>query len=290
LAVVAGCPPGTAYGERPRDRPRHGQHARVREWFRGHPFRAERRGGRPGLSRVCPVGSRKSSSAPWSRTTKAAGAKTAFLIEEPMAAAIGAGLPVHEPTGVRMVDIGGGTTEVAVISFGGIVASTSLRVAGDTMDTFIINQVRKTRGLAIGERPAEALKTDLGSAFPLVDEETAEARGRDMASGFRHLWLSRPGRSGRPWRSQSPRSSTPVRDTLDRCPPELAGDIIERGVVLTGGGALLRGLDDRLREEILMPVTIANDSLSCVAVGAGRCLENFPNLREVLLAHTEPAI
>jgi rod shape-determining protein MreB len=158
------------------------------------------------------------------------------------------------------------------------------------MDTFIINQVRKTRGLAIGERTAETLKTDLGSAFPLVDEETAEARGRDMASGFRHLWLSRPGRSGRPWRSQSPRSSTPVRDTLDRCPPELAGDIIERGVVLTGGAALLRGLDDRLREEILMPVTIANDSLSCVAVGAGRCLENFPNLREVLLAHTEPAI
>jgi rod shape-determining protein MreB len=130
LAVVAGCPPGTAHGERPRDRPRHGQHARVHEWFRGTLSEPSVVAASPGLLRVCPVGSRKSSSVPWSRTTKAAGAKTAFLIEEPMAAAIGAGLPVHEPTGVRMVDIGGGTTEVAVISFGGIVASTSLRVAG----------------------------------------------------------------------------------------------------------------------------------------------------------------
>ncbi len=224
------------------------------------------------------------------QATKAAGAKTAFLIEEPMAAAIGAGLPVHEPTGVMVVDIGGGTTEVAVISFGGIVASTSLRVAGDTMDTVIVNQVRKARGLAIGERTAEALKMEIGSAFPLVDEETAEARGRDMASGL-PASVAITGREIREALEEPVAAIVDaVRDTLDRCPPELAGDIIERGVVLTGGGALLRGLDDRLREEIQMPVTIAKDSLSCVAVGAGRCLENFSNLREVLLAHTEPAI
>jgi rod shape-determining protein MreB len=223
------------------------------------------------------------------QATKAAGAKKAFLIEEPMAAAIGAGLPVHEPTGNMIVDIGGGTTEVAVISFGGIVASTSLRVAGDAMDQAIIGLVKKKHALAIGERTAEALKVEIGAGFPIDDRATAEARGRDMASGL-PASVTVTGADIREAIEEPVAAIVDaVRDTLDRCPPELAGDIIERGLVLTGGGALLRGMDDRIREEVQMPVTIANESLSCVAVGAGRCLEHFSDLREVLLADTESA-
>jgi rod shape-determining protein MreB and related proteins len=214
---------------------------------------------------------------------KAAGAKAAYLVEEPMAAAIGAGLPVHEPVGLMVVDVGGGTTEVAVISFGGIVASTSLRVGGDALDAAIVQHLKKARSVAIGDRTAEALKVEVGSAFPLADEVKADVKGRDLVTGLPAA-AEVTGKEIRLAIEDEVSSIVDaVRDTLDRCPPELAGDIMDRGIVLAGGGALLRGLDERLRHETQMPVLVADDPLSCVAVGAGKCLEQFEGLKEVLL-------
>ena len=215
-----------------------------------------------------------------------AGARRVYIVEEPMAAAIGAGLPVHEATGNMVVDIGGGTTEVAVISLGGVVTSLSIRTAGDDLDAAIVSWMKKEYSLMLGERTAEEVKIELGSAFPLAVEPQADVRGRDLVSG---LPRSVPVSSADVRLAlEEPLQDIvdAVRTTLDKTPPELAGDIMDRGLVLTGGGALLRGLDERLRHETGMPVHIADDPLHSVAVGAGRCVEEFEALQQVLVSES----
>ena len=209
--------------------------------------------------------------------------KPAYIIEEPMAAAIGAGLPVHEPAGNMVVDIGGGTTEVAVISLGGIVTARSIRIGGDEMDDAIISFVKKQYSLALGERTAEQIKMTLASAFPLEEELQAEIKGRDLVTGLpKTVTISTTEiRSA----IEEPVNAIvdTVKDTLDNTPPELAADIMEQGIVLTGGGALLAGLDERLRAETGMPIVVAQDPLQCVALGSGQCLEEFEALKQVLI-------
>jgi rod shape-determining protein MreB len=200
-----------------------------------------------------------------------------------MAAAIGAGLPVNEPTGNMVVDIGGGTTEVAVISLGGIVTSQSIRVGGDEMDQAIISFGKKEYSLMLGERTAEEIKMALGSAFPSVDEPTAEIRGRDLVSGLPKTIVISAEEIRRAIEEPVNVIVDAVKTTLDKCPPELAGDVMDRGIVLTGGGALLRGLDERIREETGMPVHIADNPLDSVALGTGKCVEDFDTLRQVLV-------
>jgi rod shape-determining protein MreB len=213
-----------------------------------------------------------------------AGARRVYIIEEPMAAAIGAGLPVHEATGNMIVDIGGGTTEVAVISLGGIVTSQSIRIAGDDLDQAIISWMKKEYSLMLGERTAEEIKMALGSAFPLPDEPEAEIRGRDMISGLPRNILISSAEVRQALEEPLHAIVDSVRTTLDKTPPELAGDIMDRGVVLTGGGALLRGLDERLRHETGMPVHVAEGPLDSVALGAGKCVEEFEALQQVLVS------
>ncbi len=218
-----------------------------------------------------------------------AGASEAYTLEEPFAAAIGAGLPVSEPTGSMIVDIGGGTSEVAVISLGGIVTSRSIRVAGDEIDEAIVAYIRKAYNLLIGDRTAEEVKIEIGSAYKLEEEMTMEVRGRDLISGLpRSAVIS----------SEEMREaiSDPVMEiveavklTLETTPPELAADVMERGIVLAGGGALLRGLDRLINVETGMPVHIAPDPLSCVVVGTAKALEESesnPALKKVLLGAT----
>ncbi|MET3963259.1 rod shape-determining protein MreB [Marmoricola sp. OAE513] len=213
-----------------------------------------------------------------------AGARKVFIIEEPMAAAIGAGLPVHEATGNMVVDIGGGTTEVAVISLGGLVTTLSVRTAGDEIDQSIIAYLKKEHSLMLGERTAEEIKMTLGSAYPMVSELTGEIRGRDMISGLpRSVRLSSV-EVRHAIEEQLHSIVDAVRTTLDQTPPELAGDIMDRGIVLTGGGALLRGLDERIRNETGMPVHVAADPLSSVVLGSGKCVEEFEALQQVLVA------
>ncbi|MBA3301529.1 MAG: rod shape-determining protein, partial [Thermoleophilaceae bacterium] len=204
-----------------------------------------------------------------------AGARQAYLIEEPMAAAIGAGLPVGEPTGNMVVDIGGGTSEVAVISLGGIVVSQSIRIGGDELDEAIINYVKREYKLMIGQQTAEEVKLEIGSAFPLEEEVQAEIRGRDLVSGLPKtiVLTSEEVRIALEEPLQSIVDA--VKETLDRTPPELASDIMDRGIMLAGGGALLQGLDERLRDETQMPAHLAESPLTCVAVGSGRSLEEF---------------
>jgi rod shape-determining protein MreB len=210
--------------------------------------------------------------------------KPAYIIEEPMAAAIGAGLPVQEPSGNMIVDIGGGTTEVAVISLGGIVASQSVRVGGDELDEAIIAFIKKEYGLALGERTAEEVKITLGSAWPLVEELHAEIRGRDLVTGLPKTIVT----SAEEIRDAIDEPVSAVVDavkvTLDKTPPELAADIMEGGIVLAGGGALLHGLDARIQHETGMPIVIANDPLHCVAFGSGQTLEEFDALKGVLFS------
>ncbi|HEX4821472.1 MAG TPA: rod shape-determining protein [Acidimicrobiales bacterium] len=210
--------------------------------------------------------------------------KPAYIIEEPMAAAIGAGLPVQEPTGNMIVDIGGGTTEVAVISLGGIVASQSVRVGGDELDDAIVNYIKKEYSLALGDRTAEEVKIALGSAWPLVDEVHAEIRGRDLVTGLpKTIVVSTDEVRGA---LEEPVSAVvdAVKVTLDKTPPELAADIMEQGIVLTGGGALLHGIDARLQHETGMPIVIAPDPLHAVAIGSGQSLEEFDALKGVLFS------
>ena len=214
----------------------------------------------------------------------AAGARKVFIIEEPMAAAIGANLPVHEPTGNMVVDIGGGTSEVAVISLGGIVTSLSIRVGGDELDNSIIAFVKKEYSLMLGERTAEEIKMAIGSAFPLPDEPQAEIRGRDLVSGLPRTIVVTAEEIRRAMDEPVHAIIDSVKATLDRTPPELSGDIMDRGIVLTGGGALLRGLDERLRHETGMPIIIADHPLECVALGSGKCVEEFDALQQVLIA------
>ncbi|MFL6062475.1 MAG: rod shape-determining protein [Marmoricola sp.] len=213
-----------------------------------------------------------------------AGARQVFIIEEPMAAAIGAGLPVHEATGNMIVDIGGGTTEVAVISLGGLVTTLSVRTAGDELDQAIIAYLKKEHSLMLGEATAEEIKLTLGSAFPMATELTGEVRGRDMVSGLPRTVPISSVEIRRAIEEPLHAITDAVRATLDQTPPELAGDIMDRGIVITGGGALLRGLDERLRHETGMPVHVAEDPLSSVALGAGKCVEEFEALQKVLVA------
>jgi len=212
-----------------------------------------------------------------------AGARKAYIIEEPMAAAIGAGLPVHEPTGNMVVDIGGGTTEVAVISLGGIVTSQSVRIGGDELDEAIISYIKKEYSLALGERTAEEIKIALGSAFPLEEELHAEVRGRDLVTGLPKTIVVSTEEIRKAIDEPVSAIIDAVKITLDKTPPELAADIMEQGIVLTGGGALLHGLDAHLQDETGMPMVVARDPLNCVAVGSGQCLEEFEALKQVLI-------
>ncbi|TQV82083.1 MULTISPECIES: rod shape-determining protein [Rhodospirillales] len=220
-------------------------------------------------------------------SAESAGARRVFLIEEPMAAAIGAGLPVTEPTGSMVVDIGGGTTEVAVLSLGGIVYSRSVRVGGDKMDEAIIAYIRRNHNLLVGEASAERIKKDIGSACPPEDGEgrTMEIKGRDLMNGVpKELVISE--------RQIAESLAEPVgaiveavKVALEHTKPELAADIVDKGIVLTGGGGLLTNLDYVLRASTGLPVSIADDPLSCVALGTGRCLEEMKVLRNVLIAN-----
>jgi rod shape-determining protein MreB len=212
-----------------------------------------------------------------------AGARKVYIIEEPMAAAIGAGLPVNEPTGNMVVDIGGGTTEVAVISLGGIVTSQSIRIGGDELDQAIITFGKKEHSLMLGERTAEEIKLALGSAFPAKEEPHAEIRGRDLVSGLPKTILISAAEVRRALDEPLNLIIDAVKSTLDKCPPELAGDVMDRGIALTGGGALLRGLDQRIREETGMPVHIADSPRDSVVLGTGKCVEDFDTLRQVLV-------
>jgi rod shape-determining protein MreB len=213
-----------------------------------------------------------------------AGARRVYIIEEPMAAAIGAGLPVYEPTGNMVVDIGGGTTEVAIISLGGIVTSQSVRVGGDELDQAVISFSKKEYSLMLGERTAEEIKMAIGSAFPAEKEEPhAEIRGRDLVSGLPKTVVISAEEVRRAIEEPVNAIVDAVKTTLDKCPPELSGDIMDRGIALTGGGALLRNLDERLREETGMPIHLVDNPLDSVVLGTGKCVEDFESLRQVLV-------
>ncbi|HZR92557.1 MAG TPA: rod shape-determining protein [Gaiellaceae bacterium] len=207
--------------------------------------------------------------------TLSAGARQAYLIEEPMAAAIGAGLPIAEPAGNMIVDIGGGTSEVAVISLGGIVVSQSLRVGGDEMDEAIINHVKREYKLLIGQQTAEEIKLEIGSAYPMREEIQAEVRGRDLLTGLPKTVILSSDEVRHALDEPVGQIVDAIKQTLDKTPPELAADIMDRGLMLAGGGSLLGGLDERLRQETHMPVHVAESPLTCVAVGSGRSLEEF---------------
>ena len=213
-----------------------------------------------------------------------AGAKEAYLIEEPMAAAIGANLPVSDPAGSMIVDIGGGTTEVAVISLGGIVVSKSIRVAGDEMDEAIIAHCRENYRLLIGERTAEEIKINLGSAFEMQKEKTLEVRGRDLVSGLPKTFTLTSTEIREALKDPVRTIVDGIRTTLEKTPPELSSDIMDRGITLAGGGALLNGLDKHIESETHIGVSIAENPLECVALGTGRALDEIEVLKKVLIS------
>ncbi|MEJ7799801.1 MAG: rod shape-determining protein [Ilumatobacter sp.] len=208
--------------------------------------------------------------------------KPVHIIEEPMAAAIGADLPVHEPSGNMIVDIGGGTTEVAVISLGGIVTAQSVRVAGDELDDAILQYVKKEYSLAIGDRTAEEIKIQMGSAWPLEEELTADIRGRDLVSGLPRTIQLTTEHVREALAEPTSAIVDAVKTTLDKTPPELAADIMEDGIMLTGGGALLGGLAQRLAHETGMPIRVADEPLYSVVIGSGRALENIDAMRGLM--------
>jgi rod shape-determining protein MreB len=211
-----------------------------------------------------------------------AGAREAYLIEEPMAAAIGSGLPVSEPTGSLIVDIGGGTTEVAVISLGDIVVSQSIRVGGDEMDDAIVNFCKRDHQLLIGHQTAEDIKHEAGSAAPLSHEVEIEIRGRDLGSGLPRAVKLNSEDVRKALDEPIAQIIAAVRDTLDRTPPELAGDLMERGMILAGGGALIQGMAERMGKECQVPATLADSPLTCVATGSGQALEEFEAIKRAL--------
>src|SRR6478736_2120032 len=213
----------------------------------------------------------------------AAGAREVYLIEEPMAAAIGAGLPITEPSGNMIVDIGGGTTEVAVISLAGIVVSKSMRVGGDKMDEAIVQYVKRKYNLLIGERTAEMIKKEIGSAYPLEEPLTVEVKGRDLVAGVPKTLVVNSDEIREALMEPVHQVVESVRIALERTPPELASDIVEKGIVLAGGGALLRNLDVLLREETGLPVMLAEDPLTAVVMGAGKVLDELTLLRDVTI-------
>jgi rod shape-determining protein MreB len=213
-----------------------------------------------------------------------AGAREVYLIEEPMAAAIGAGMPITEPGGNMVVDIGGGTTEVAVISLSGIVYSRSVRIAGDEMDEAIVQYIRKNYNLLVGERRAEEIKIKLGSAYPMGGERrTMEVKGRDLIDGIPKTIVIGDDEIREALREPIMTIVDAVRTALERTPPELAADIVDKGIVLTGGGALLKGLDLLLRQETNLPITVADDPLPCVALGTGKVLDELDLLKKVAI-------
>lgn len=214
-----------------------------------------------------------------------AGAREVFLIEQPMACAIGVGLPVHEPAGNMIVDIGGGTCEIAIISLAGIVFSRSLRVGGDEFDETTVAHMKRAHNLMIGERTAEEIKIRIGSAYPLEQELTMDVKGRDLSTGLPKTITV--GSEEIREALKEPLSSIleAIRITLERCPPELASDLVDRGIVMAGGGALLRGIDRLVAEETYLPVHIADDPLTAVADGTGRVLQELHFLKRVASAH-----
>jgi rod shape-determining protein MreB len=211
-----------------------------------------------------------------------AGAREVYLLPEPMAAAIGVGLPVDQPSGSMVIDIGGGTSEIAVIALNGIVNNTSIRIAGDEMDEAIVNYLKKNYNLLIGERTAEEIKWKIGSAYPLEKEETMEIKGRDLIAGVPKTMKVTSTQIREALAEPVAVIVEAVRQALEQTPPELASDILDRGIIMTGGGALLRGLDKRLRQETNLPVIVADDPLTCVARGTGKCLENLNQYSKVL--------
>jgi rod shape-determining protein MreB len=212
----------------------------------------------------------------------AAGAKKVYIMEEPMAAAIGAGLPIQEPIGSMIVDIGGGTTDVAVISLGGIVTSRSVRVGGDAFDTSIVNYIKTNYNLMIGERTAEEVKMAIGSAAKLSGESDARIRGRDLVSGLPKDLMVTPKEIREAIEDQLLKIIGAIKATLDETPPDLVADLSRAGIVLAGGGALLKGLPERLTKETGMPVRVAEDPLYSVVIGAGKCVENIGMLQQIL--------
>lgn len=212
-----------------------------------------------------------------------AGAREVYLIEEPMAAAIGAGIDVAEPTGNMVVDIGGGTTEVAVISLGGIVVSDSIRVAGDTMDDEIINYIKNNLNLAVGSTTAEQVKLELGCAITLVTQKSMEIRGRELTTGLPENKIVTSEQVQEAMAPSIEKIIDLVKATLEKTPPELASDIIERGIVLTGGGALIKGIDTLISQKIEIPVYVADRPLDCVANGTGKTIEDMDKLRTALI-------
>ena len=210
-----------------------------------------------------------------------AGAREVYLIEEPVAAAIGAGLPITEPSGNMVVDVGGGTTDIAVISLGGIVYSESVKVAGDQIDLAIINHVKREHNLLIGEHMAERVKVAIGSAYPLEEKAQMMVKGRDLVSGIPRTIALEEGEVQEALQECISAIVSAIKLALEHTPPELAGDIVDRGIVLTGGGALLRGLDARLREETGLPIVTVDDPLTSVVLGVGKTLEELTLLRSV---------
>ncbi len=213
----------------------------------------------------------------------AAGARRVYIVEEPMAAAIGAGLPVYEAAGSMIVDIGGGTTDVAVLSLGGIVSASSIPIGGDDLDDAIVQHVKKEYSLLLGERTAENIKIALGSAYPIADEPNAEIRGRDMVTGLPSTILVSAAEIRHALDEPVTAIIDAVHNVLDATPPELAGDIADAGIVLAGGGAQLGGLADRVSHDLQMPARVAENPMQCVVLGAGRCVESFEALRSVVL-------
>ncbi len=216
-------------------------------------------------------------------SAESAGAREVFLIEEPMAAAIGAGLPITEPTSNMVLDIGGGTTEVAVISLAGIVYSKSVRVGGDKMDEAILQQIKRKYNLLIGERTAELIKTTIGNAFAGDQADTMQVKGRDLVSGIPKIIEIDSDEVREAITEQIETILETVKMALEQTPPELAADIVDRGIVLTGGGALLKNLDMLLREETGLPITITEDPLSTVVLGSGKALDSLDILREIMI-------
>jgi len=214
--------------------------------------------------------------------TEQAGARAAYIIEEPLAAAIGANLPIDEPTGSMIVDVGGGTSEVAVISLGGIVVSQSLRIGGDEMDEAIVYYLKKDHNLLVGERTSERVKMEIGSAFPLENEEKMEINGRDLITGLPKTIIITSQQIRKALEKPVGDIVNAIVEVLDGTPPELSSDIMKRGIVLAGGGSLLKGLSERISRETHCPVYMAEDPLAAVAVGAGKCVEDFTTLKRYL--------
>ncbi|HEX9917094.1 MAG TPA: rod shape-determining protein [candidate division Zixibacteria bacterium] len=212
-----------------------------------------------------------------------AGAREVFLIQEPMAAAIGVGLPVEQPSGSMVIDVGGGTSEIAVIALHGIVTNTSIRIAGDEMDEAIVFYLKKNYNLLIGDRTAEEIKIKIGTAYPQDEEESIEIRGRDLVAGIPKTMKISSVQVREALSEPVSAIVDAVKLTLEQTPPELSADILDRGIILTGGGALLKGLDQRLREETSLPVNVADDPLTCVARGTGKVLEDMSRYAKVLM-------